>query len=95
MTHVTVEFSGLAQVLVGKTRLPYEFPAGATYRDLVRRLAQDHPALIDVLITPDGQDFLSSNMFVVDGDLVNPVMLLDQPIQDGQNLHLMSVITGG
>lgn len=93
--NITVEFSGLAQVLVGKTSLPFEFPPGATYRDLVRKLAHEYPALINVLIAQDGNDFLSSNMFVVDGDLVNPVMLLDQPIQDGQNLHLMSVITGG
>jgi hypothetical protein len=34
-------------------------------------------------------------MFVVDGDLANPVMLIDEKPHDGQCIHLMSVITGG
>ncbi len=92
---VTIEFSGLAKILSGRNNLDITLPDGATYRSIVRDLAKRYPAFINILIAPDAENFLSSTMLVINGDLVNPVMILDQSPADGENLHLMSVITGG
>ncbi len=93
--YVTLEFSGLAKILSGRNTLELPLQDGATYRDIVKDLAKRYPAFINILIAPDKENFLSSTMLVINGDLVNPVMILDQSPVDGENLHLMSVITGG
>jgi len=93
--NVTIEFSGLAKILTGRNDLVITLSQGATYRDIVRELSKRYPTFIDILIAPDKENFLSSTMLVINGDLVNPVMILDQSPADGENLHLMSVITGG
>ncbi len=95
MITFTVEFSGLTESIVGQKSILFQMPQGATYRDLVRKLGNDHPELVGILIAPDGENFLSSNMFVINGNLENAVMLLDQPLENGSTIHLMSVITGG
>jgi len=93
--NVTIEFSGLAKILSGRNNLDITLPEGATYRSIVKELAKRYPGFINILIAPDLENFLSSTMLVINGDLVNPVMILDQSPSDGENLHLMSVITGG
>jgi len=40
-------------------------------------------------------DFLSSNMFVINGNLEFPAMIMDESPRDGEKVALMSVITGG
>lgn len=95
MITFTVEFSGLTESIVGQKSILLQMPEGSTYRYLVRKLANDHPELVGILIAPDRENFLSSNMFVINGNLENAVMLLDQPLENGTNIHLMSVITGG
>lgn len=92
---VTIEFSGLAKVFSKRNNLEMNLPEDATYRDIVRNLAKKYPAFINILIAPDRENFLSSTMLVINGDLVNPIMILDQTPVDGENLHLMSVVTGG
>lgn len=95
MITFTVEFSGLTESIVGQKSISLQMPDGSTYRDLVRKLAHDYPDLVGILIAPDGENFLSSNMFVINGNLENAVMLLDQLLENGTTIHLMSVITGG
>ena len=92
---LTLEFHGLPLAIVGQKVLSFNLPDPATYRDLVRRLAADYPQLIDLVIDRDQENFLSSNMFVINGDLATPAMLLDETPPDGVHLILMSVITGG
>jgi len=92
---LTIEFTGLPRSLVGRKSIVLDLPASVTYRDLIRRLAADYPQLIDLVIDRDRQNFLSSNMFVINGDLATPAMLLDEIPPDGAQLILMSVITGG
>ncbi len=91
----TLEFMGLPRSLVGQKTVSLNFPPSATYRDLVRHLAESYPALVNLVIAPDGENFLSSNMFVINGDLANAAMILDEVIPEDAHLILMSVITGG
>ncbi len=92
---IKIEFSGIAKDLAGRDDLVLEVPQGTTYRAIVRELANRYPNMVNLLIAPDGENFLSSVMFVVDGDLANPVMIMDESPRDGECIHLMSVITGG
>ena len=92
---VTVEFSGIASSLAGRHELTLTIPEGTSYRQIVRELAKRYPEMVNILIDPDGENFLSSVMFVINGDLANPVMLIDKMPHDGERIHLMSVITGG
>lgn len=95
MKHVTVEFTGLAKAITGKQEVTLTLPVGTTYGSIVQELGEIYPGLIGILIAEDGKTFLSSNMFVINGDLANPVMIMDQEPRDGEHIHLMSVITGG
>jgi hypothetical protein len=92
---ITVEFTGVPRSVVGQKRLSLTLPDGSTYREVVRRLATDYPDLVGLVIDRDGETFLSSNMFVINGDLSTPAMLLDEVPPDGAHLILMSLITGG
>ncbi len=95
MLTVTIEYTGLSRAITGTPRSTLTLPEGTTYREVIRRVGELHPELVGVLIAEDGETFLSSNMFVIDGDYANPAMVMNDPVQDGEHLHLMSVITGG
>lgn len=93
--NIRIEFSGIAKELADTTELSLSLPEGTRYRQIVKDLAVRYPAMVNILIAPGGEEFLSSVMFVIDGDLANPVMLMDESPHDGECIHLMSVITGG
>lgn len=95
MLTVTIEYTGLSRAITGTPKSTMTLPEGTTYRQVVQRLGEQHPELVGVLIAEDGETFLSSNMFVIDGDYANPAMVMDDQVKDGENLHLVSVITGG
>ena len=65
------------------------------YQDIVRFLGEKYPGLIGILISGDGNTFLSSNMFVINGDMANPAMVMTEHPEEGDRLVLISVITGG
>ena len=93
--NLTVELTGAARAVAGVKTIPLELPAGAVYRDIVRILSRRYPALVGLLIDSDGETFLSSNLFVINGDLATPAMVMDEHPRAGDHLILMSVITGG
>jgi hypothetical protein len=93
--NIRIEFSGIAKELAETDELALSLPEGTRYRQIVKELALLYPAMVNILIAPSGDEFLSSVMFVIDGDLANPVMLMDESPHEGECIHLMSVITGG
>jgi len=93
--YVTVEFTGAARGVVGQKTIRVELDDQATYREIVRHLARSYPPLIGLLIDQDGETFLSGNMFVINGDLATPAMVLDEQPHPGDHLILMSLVTGG
>ncbi|MBA4385048.1 MAG: hypothetical protein C0410_09955 [Anaerolinea sp.] len=92
---ITIEFTGITKSITQAGAVEFDFPNGFTYRDLVKMLAIKYPAMVGLIIDPDGETFLSSNMFVINGDLQFPAMILDQSPSEGEKISLMSVITGG
>lgn len=95
MKTISVELTGIAATLAGTRSTQISLPAEGTYRDILRTLAERYPDMVGILIAPDGENFLSSNMFVINGDLATTAMVLDEIPADGEEIHLMSVITGG
>jgi hypothetical protein len=90
-----IEFTGVAQMITGHNLIRLTLPETATYRDIVRILGMRFPELVGVLIDPAGDIFLSSNMFIINGEMGNPAMMMDKSPKNGDRLVLMSVITGG
>ena len=92
---ITVEFTGITRAIARADEIEFEVPDGFTYRDLVKLLAEKFPDMVGIIIDPNREDFLSSNMFVVNGDLEFAAMIMDKSPADGERMALMSVITGG
>ena len=95
MPAVTVEFTGLSRSIAGVSEVELQLKPGDTYRDVIRRLCKLYPGLLGILIFEDGETFLSSTLFIIDGDYANPAMVMEETPGDGERIHLMSVITGG
>ena len=92
---VTIEFTGAIRSITGQKEIALDLPDQGTYRDLIRWLVRKYPALVGILIDQDGETFLSANMFVINGDLRTPAMVMQESPQEGDRLILMSLITGG
>jgi len=92
---ITIEFTGITKSITQSSKIDFDLPLASTYRDVIKMLAVKYPAMVGLIIDPDGESFLSSNMFVIDGNLEFPAMILDQMPVDGEQISLMSVITGG
>lgn len=92
---VTIELNGMPREIAGGCPLEVELPEGSTYEDVVAQLARLKPDLVGILIDRDGRTFLSSNMFIRNGDMTQPAMLMEEQPKDGDHLTIISPITGG
>jgi len=93
--NITIEFTGITKAITNAREIVFKVPEGSTYRDLVKMLAKEYPSMIGLIIDYDKETFLSSNLFVINGNLEFPAMIMDQQPADGEQISLMSVITGG
>ncbi len=92
---VSVELNGVAREIAGAGIIEVTLEPGGSYQGVVGNLARLKPELIGILIDQDGKTFLSSNMFVKNGDMSRPAMLMDEHPSDGDHLMIISPITGG
>jgi len=92
---VFVELNGVAREIAGSGVIEVELGDGESYQGVVEKLAKLKPGLIGILIDLDGKTFLSSNLFVKNGDMSQPAMLMDESPRDGDRLTIISPITGG
>ena len=93
--HITIEFTGIAKNIAGTKELELEIAPRDSYHDVVEKLATLYPGLVDVLIAPDRKTFLSSNLFIINDEMNDPVFFMDEHPHDGDRLTLVSVMTGG
>lgn len=93
MINLTVELLGASRRLAQAKEHSLALDEGATYRDVLRHLAHDFPALVGPVILPDNSDLVPAYMMNIDGR--RAVVDLDIPAQDGQRLILMFVEAGG
>lgn len=92
---ITIEFTNLARVLVGENQIDMEISSYETYADVVERLGKMYPDLLGILIEPDGRRFMNSNMFIINNEMADPVMVMEDSPRPGDRLTLVSVATGG
>jgi len=93
--HVVIEFTGAARDIIKRKEISLKLENRTTYQEIIRLLGIQYPELIGLLIDQDGQTFLSSNMFVINGDLSFPAMIMSECPKDGDRLVLLSLISGG
>lgn len=92
---ITIEFTNLARLIAGEPEINFEISPDDTYADVIERLGWMYPDLVGILIDPDGRTFLSSNMFIINNEMGDPVMVLNEHPRAGDRLTLVSVATGG
>ncbi len=90
---LTVEFLGLSRRLTHTREVTLDPGDQTTFRDLLRMLASQFPALVGPVIVPHTFDIDPSHMLNIDGR--HPVGDLDTTPQDGQRLIFMFVEAGG
>jgi hypothetical protein len=95
VVHLTVEFTGLAKDIAGQKEIKINLTPHDTYHDVVGKLAELYPNLVNILIAPDKKTFLSSNLFIINDEMTEPVFIMDQHPNNGDRLTLLSVMTGG
>lgn len=95
MIQVQVKFTGAVESVTSIKILSLSMPESSTYRDIVCEIGRRYPVLIGWLIDQDGCTLLSSNLFLVNGEqFIFPGMENEKP-KDGDELMLVSPITGG
>lgn len=92
---ILVEFAGLARVATRVSRLTMTVDDKATFREIVRSLAAQYPALVGDVIGPDGETLQASNMLNLNGQRMIQPSEMDQSPRHGDRLILMSVLAGG
>ncbi len=93
--YLTIELTGIARDIAGQKEIQMELALQETYHDVVSRLAELYPNLVNILIAPDKKNFLSSNLFIINDEMTEPVFVMDQNPRDGDRLTMLSVMTGG
>lgn len=93
--NLTIELTGVAKDIAGASEIEMGLSPSETYHDVVEKLAEMHPDLVNILIAPDRKSFLSSNLFIINDEMNDPVFFMEQHPKDGDRLTLVSVMTGG
>ncbi len=93
--HLTIELTGVAKDIAGQKEIQMQMASHDTYHDVVEKLAELYPNLVNILIAPDKKTFLSSNLFIINDEMTEPVFVMEKHPRDGDRLTLLSVMTGG
>ena len=81
--------------MTGTREVTLDLPENATYRYVVRTLAQMYPGLVGAIIAADGNSLLSAMIFNRNGEESIVAAMMDQRPCDGDRLILMFFIVGG
>ena len=92
---VLVDFSGISRMITGKSEFPMQLPQGATVENAIQELAKTFPKLIGEIIDPDGKQLIASNIFSLKGEKIISESETDYPLTDGDQLILLSLLSGG
>ena len=92
---IQVEFTGAAREITGRREVSLTLPETASYREVIRRLAQMYPGLVGMIIAPDQSSLLSAMIFDRNGGEAILPGMLDRYPQDGDRLMLLYFIVGG
>lgn len=92
---VFVEFSAISRVLTGQSEFALNLKKGASITDLIAALGKKFPQLLGQIIEKDGKALIPTNVFSVNGQkIIHETDTAYQP-EDGDNLILLSLLSGG
>ncbi len=92
---VFVEFLGVSRLVAGIKETEIDLPPGATWHDLVHFLSVTYPGMIGDVIRPDRQTLQAPNIFNLDGKKMIGQDQMQDSLQDGDRVVLMSMSAGG
>lgn len=92
---ITVEFTGLAREIAGKKEIELEAAGGATYQDVMARVAADYPKLVGLLFENAEGCLLNSIVLSRNGEeMILPDQMSGRPA-GGDRLIILGIIVGG
>jgi molybdopterin converting factor small subunit len=92
---ITVEFTGIARSLTKTHQVLLEVDENTSVKEVIKLLATKFPGLVNVIISPDGESLLNSNVFFINGSEMLMPDDANQRLQEGDQLTLLSIIVGG
>jgi molybdopterin converting factor small subunit len=92
---VQIEFLGLSRILTGKKEVSLELGQETTFRDLVRTLSAQYPALVPNVIQADRETLQAPNIFNLNARRMIQASRMEESPNDGDRVILMSMSAGG
>jgi molybdopterin converting factor small subunit len=92
---VRVEMLGLSRLVTGEREVSLSLEQGATYQDVVRALSEKYPALIGNVIQSDRKNLQAPNVFNLNARQMVQSKQMENPLDEGDRIILMSVSAGG
>lgn len=92
---VHMEFLGLSRLAAGVKEIALDLEKGTTFREIVRLLGTQYPAMIGDVIQPDGETLQVPNILNQNAKRMIQANQMDDSPNDGDRIILMSVSAGG
>jgi molybdopterin converting factor small subunit len=92
---VRVELLGLSRLVTGQREVSLDLDSEATYRDIVRALSDEYPALIGNVIQSDRESLQAPNIFNLNARQMIQSKQMENPLNEGDRIILMSMSAGG
>lgn len=92
---VLVEFTGISRMLTGVSELSLAITPGTTFADIVSLLGQKYPALVGQIIDKNSREFITTNLFSLNGQHIIQESEMNGTPANGDRLILISLLAGG
>jgi molybdopterin converting factor small subunit len=92
---VRVEMLGLSRLVTGQREVTLDLTQEATYRDIVRALSEMYPALVGNVIQSDRQSLQAPNIFNLNARTMIQSKQMENSLNEGDRIILMSMSAGG
>ena len=92
---VQIELLGLSRLVTGQREISLELEADATFRDIVRTLADTYPQMIGNVIRPDRATLQEPNIFNLNARRMVQAAQMDESPGENDRIILMSMSAGG
>ena len=92
---VRIELLGLSRLVTGQKEVSLDLDSEATYRDIVRALSKEYPALIGNVIQSDKESLQAPNIFNLNARHMIQSKQMDNRLSEGDRIILMSMSAGG
>jgi molybdopterin converting factor small subunit len=92
---ISVEFLGLSRLITGEKTRDFDLVKGTTFQGLVHELGATYPAMIGDVIQSSGKALQAPNIFNLDGKRMIQQNQMQDSLNDGDRVVLMSMSAGG